>query len=296
MTVAPSSKPGARQPSPIADPRGLSGWGKRYVSSLLHAARNPSFDDLEHFCFFIGYARSGHTLVGAMLDAHPDAVIAHELDAVSCVRHHFTRAQLFALLLERDRRFGSMGRTWAGYEYEVPGQYQGRYQRLRVLGDKRANSAALQIARWPELLDRIRRVVKVPIRVVHVTRNPFDNIATAARKHTYPLADVSAVAQATAWYEQSFAGVVRIRQLLDPSELVDVRYESFVEEPAASLAELCRFVGLEPGDDYLKACAGLVWTNVNRSRDRVEWTDEERQGVERLIERYELLGSYSFDD
>jgi Sulfotransferase family len=296
MTVAPSSKPAARPPSPILDPRGLRGWARRYVSSLLRARRNPSFADLESFCFFIGYARSGHTLVGAMLDAHPEAVIAHELDAVSCVRHHFTRSQLFALLLERDLRFGAMGRTWAGYQYEVPGQYQGRYERLRVLGDKRANSAALQIAKWPELLDRVRHVVRVPIRVVHVTRNPYDNVATAAQRHNYPRTDVSAITQATLWYEQSCESVDKIRRLLDDSELLDVRYESFVEDPRGSLTELCRFVDIQPGDAYLEACAGLVWPSTKKTRDAVEWTEEERQGVERIIERYELLCSYSFEE
>jgi hypothetical protein len=296
VTVAPSSKPAARQPNPIRDPRGWREWAKRYVSSLVAARRNPSFADLERFCFFIGYARSGHTLVGSMLDAHPDAVIAHELDAVNCVRHHFTRAQVFALLLERDLRFGSMGRQWSGYQYEVPGQYQGRYERLRVLGDKRANSAALQIAKWPELLDRIRRVVKVPIRVVHVTRNPFDNIATAARKHNYPSTETSRLTQATAWYEESCEAVTKVRQMLDPSELFDIRYESFVEEASASLVELCRFVGMEPGAEYLEACAGLVWPSVNRTRDGVEWSEEERRDVDRVIERFELLHSYTFDD
>ncbi len=290
MTVPPSSKSGARQTNPLPDPDGPRGWAKRYVSALVRARRNPSFADLERFCFFIGYARSGHTLVGSMLDAHPDVVIAHELDAVNCVRHHFTRGQLFALLLERDLRFGSLGRTWSGYQYEVPGQYQGRYERLRVLGDKRGNAAALEIARWPDLLDRIRRVVRVPIRVVHVTRNPFDNIATAARRHKYSLSE------GIAWYEQSCEAVAKVRPMLDPSELVDVRYESFVEEPAASLAELCRFVGVEPGDAYLEACAGLVWPSTKRTRDAAEWTEEERRRVERLIERYEFLRSYSYDD
>jgi hypothetical protein len=296
VSVTPSSKPEARQSNPIPDPRGAGEWAKRYLSSLLLARKNPSFADLEHFCFFIGYARSGHTLVGSMLDAHPEAVIAHELDAVNYVRHHFTRAQLFALLLERDLLFSSLGSTWAGYQYEVPSQYQGRYERLRVLGDKRGNSAALEIARWPELLDRVRRVVRVPIRVVHVTRNPFDNIATAARRHRFPLPDVSAVTQATTWYEQSCEAVAKVRGLLDPSELIDFRYESFLEQPASSLAELCRFVGVEPGDAYLEACSGLVWPSAKKTRDSVEWTEAEREEVERLIERYDLLDSYSFDE
>ncbi len=183
-----------------------------------------------------------------------------------------------------------MGRFWSGYQYEVPGQHQGTYERLRVLGDKRARSTALLIARRPELLDRIRRTVKVPLRLVHVTRNPFDNIVTESRRHKLSLE------QGTAWYEQSCEAVAKVRSMLDPSELLDIHYETFAASPADSLAELCRFIGVEPDPAYLAACAGLVWPSTNRTRDTVEWSPEERAGVERLIDRFELLSPYSFDD
>ncbi len=133
--------------------------------------------------------------------------------------------------------------------------------------------------------------------MIHVTRNPFDNIATAARKHKYlSHGEGSVITRATAWYDESCEAVARIRPLLGPSELVDLRYETFVDEPSASLAELCRFIGVEPEATYLKACAGQVWPSPSRTRDRVEWTEQERTGVERLIGRYEFLTCYSFDD
>jgi hypothetical protein len=260
------------------------------VSSLLTARANPDLSELEHFCFFIGYARSGHTLVATMLNAHPEVVIAHELDAARFVRHGFRRAQLFSLLLQRDQQFGEIGRTWSGYRYEVPDQFQGRYERLRVIGDKRARASALQIAGRPQLLDRLRRVVKVPIRVVHVTRNPFDNIATESRRHNMSLS------QATVWYEQICRAVRTVRSLLDPSELVDLRYEDFVSDTPPALADLCRFMDVEGGTAYLEACATIVWPSTNRSRDSVEWSATDRRGVERLIETYEVLQSYTFDD
>jgi len=290
-----SAVTGTVQRSPLPDPHGVAGWARRWVSSLPLARPDPCFDELERFCLFVGYARSGHTLVGSMLNAHPEVVIAHELDAVSYVRHHFTRNQIFGLLMERDRTFGSMGWTWAGYDYGVSGQHQGRHERLRVLGDKRGNATALQIAQWPELLDRTRRVVKVPIRVIHVTRNPFDNIATAARKHEFPPRRVSVLSQATAWYERSCASVAKVLRLLDASESVDIRYETFVEEPADSLAEVCRFVGIEPDATYLDACAGQVWPSVNKPRHTVDWSAGERRDIDRLIERYDFLRGYTFD-
>jgi hypothetical protein len=291
VTVPPAPKRGA--PPALHGPQDLRGrrqWASLYAWSLLAARKNPDFSELEGFCFFIGYARSGHTLVATLLNAHPEMVIAHELDAAKFVRHRFGRSQLFSLLLQRDQQFGENGRTWSGYAYEVPDQFQGKFERLRVIGDKRARASVLQIAQQPDLLDRMRRVVKVPIRVVHVTRNPFDNIATEARRHKMSLSE------ATAWYERICKSVRVVRPLLDPSELVDLRYEDFAGEPGPSLAALCGFLGVQAEASYLESCAGIVWSSPNRTRDAVVWSPPERAGVERLIDTYDVLGSYTFDN
>ena len=52
---------------------------KRYYrQSMRHVLNNPGlFDDVERVCLFIGYQRSSHSLVGSILDAHPEAAIAH---------------------------------------------------------------------------------------------------------------------------------------------------------------------------------------------------------------------------
>ena len=33
------------------------------------------FDDLKAFVMFVGYPRSGHSIVGALLDAHPHLTV-----------------------------------------------------------------------------------------------------------------------------------------------------------------------------------------------------------------------------
>ena len=108
------------------DPSGFAIWPREYVRSALLARRRPPLKDVQRFCFFIGYARSGHSLVGSLLNAHPRMVIAHELDALRYVRMGFSRSQIYALLLEQDERFAAIGRTWSGYDYTVPGAPPGR--------------------------------------------------------------------------------------------------------------------------------------------------------------------------
>jgi hypothetical protein len=282
--------PGDSRGDPLSDPSTVADWSRLYLSSAWRSLRGPRFGDVERFCFFIGYARSGHSLTGSLLNAHSEIVISHELDAVRFVDKGFRRSHLFSLILRRDGDFASVGRVWAGYNYAVPDQFQGRFNRLRVIGDKKGGRSALELSEQPELLDRLRRTVRVPIRVIHVTRNPFDNIVTLAARRDGSLTG------ATKQYARSCRAVAAVRPLLAPDELIELAHESFSENPRAALADLCVFLGVEPEESYLDGCAAAVWPSAKRRRDSVTWSAEERRGVEELIDRYSFLSGYSFDD
>ncbi|MGH7966379.1 MAG: sulfotransferase, partial [Candidatus Binatia bacterium] len=77
----------------------------RTYLSIAQESRNeaPLFSQIETYCAFIGYPRSGHSIVGAMLDAHPQAVIAHEMGALHYVQVGFDRLRLYHLLLQNTR-------------------------------------------------------------------------------------------------------------------------------------------------------------------------------------------------
>ena len=152
-------------------------------------------------------------------------VIAHEADSLRYVRPGITRNQLFAILLERDSEFAAVERRWNGFDYSLPGLDQGRFTRLRVIGDKHAGRAARRLRDEPELLDRLRAVADVPIRVLHITRNPFDNIASIARNRELPLA------QAIEIYRDLGVAVDGVRALLSRDELLDLSYESILRDP-----------------------------------------------------------------
>jgi len=244
---------------------------------------------LERFCFFVGYARSGSTLIGALLNAHPEVVVANELDVLRQVDLGLSRNRIFSLLLDRERQFAAMGYQWTGYDYTVPGQYQGRFERLRVIGDKRAGRSTHRLGENPELLDLVRSTVGMPIRVIHVVRNPFDNVATMARRGQRGLSP------AIANYLQLSRTVDCIRTRLEPDELLDVRYESFTEHPEQHLLELCTFLGVHASADYLKSCASLVHPSTTRSRDTLLWSPAERFEIEAVIERRPVLAGYEFD-
>src|SRR5688572_21385517 len=150
---------------------------------LLVGETRPAFGQLKTFCCFVGHGRSGGTLVGALLNAHPNIVMSNELNALRRLRLGLSAQQLFRVIYLVSRRQvqrGSIG--GGGYSYQVHGQWQGGHQRLTVIGDRKAGATAYEIAQNPGLLDLFARKVELQKKFVHVIRNPFDTIATTFNK------------------------------------------------------------------------------------------------------------------
>ena len=217
------------------------------------------------FVAFVGYSRSGHSLVGSLLDAHPDAVIAHEVHALKHLARGASFETVIRALQQNARIFRIMGRHYTGYDYVVPEQWQGRTRRLTVVGDKKGNGSARLLRRDPGALERIRARVPVPLHFVHVVRNPYDNIATKALRTGRRLEDAAAI---------YFANARAIAALKARGDVAvhDLHLDQLIAQPHAELTALLAALGLAtdvPG--YLDACADVLFGAPNRTRERVTW-------------------------
>jgi hypothetical protein len=120
-----------------------------------------------------------------------------KLDALRFVRAHFSRRQLFQLILDNAQLAAKAGRVQTGYSgpsagrveysYAVPNQWQGKCQELKVIGDKKAGESTKRIEAKPDLLTDLTETVRLPLRLIHVFRNPYDNISTMARRRSVDL-------------------------------------------------------------------------------------------------------------
>lgn len=268
--------------------------GSSAVQSVAPAWRNRrAFEDLSAYCTFVGYPRSGHTLVGSLLDAHPDVVVAHELDALRLVRWRVPRPVLLGLLLRRSQEFAASGSRWMGYSYAVPGGWQGRYKTLRVIGDKRGATSSTRLGARPHLVHRLRATVALPLRFVRVMRNPFDNIARMylVARERGPTTLMDTIGR----YRRLAEDSDRARAMVPDQEWMDVRSEDVVADPRGALGRLCEFLGILPAEDYLEAAAAIVFTSPNRTREKIEWSPPEVEQVEGLIHSIPHLSGYTFD-
>ncbi|MFZ5789194.1 MAG: sulfotransferase family protein [Pseudomonadota bacterium] len=252
------------------------------------AAEARVLDGVETLCLFIGYPRSGHSLVGSLLDAHPEIAISHELDALLHLKRGLPPRHILYLMLELARRHAPLRRRWGDYDYAVPGQWQGRFSTLRVIGDKKGGMTTLRIARDPRLLQRTMTAFGKRKRFVHVLRNPYDNIAAMTLKG-YQLRP--AIRDYFLMHRTNEA----IIEHVGADAVATVYHEDIAANPKRELTALCTFLGVEATADYLDACASVVFSEPRRSRERIDWPKDVIADVARRMARHPLLARYRFE-
>jgi hypothetical protein len=246
-------------------------------------------DGVRTLCLFIGYPRSGHSLVGSLLDAHPQMAIAHELDALLYLRRGFQPREILYLMLEVSRFHGEIGRRWGPYHYEVPGQWQGRHTTLQVIGDKKGGMTTLRIARNPLLLKQVMTRFGKRKRFVHVLRNPFDNIAAMVQKG-------QSLKAAIAEYFRLLQTNRAIIKRVGADAVATLHHEDLIADPKAELGRLCSFLGVAAEPDYLDACAGIVFAAPHQPRHKIPWPADAVRLIERRIAAKPMLDRYRFAD
>ena len=274
---------------------------------------------LEGLLLIAGYNRSGSTLIGALLNAHPDAVIATEGRALSHVRlPGSTKGILVRRILREERRAcrrtDAYRRIFNGASYRVETGWQGRHARLRLVGDKHTGLNVNWLHEAPALLDFLRRRLDCPLRVLFSYRNPFDMVAAwhlraprgvggtsvpdrlALRDLRFPRAARPVLAPRFLRHLRRHSKrVSEVLARLGDDEVLAVRHERFVARPKDGLREVLGFVGLDASDAYLDACAAVVEGVPHRTRFKVRWTPAQIAEVDEVVRACPWFDGYAFD-
>lgn len=268
-------------------------WGSYYGSRLDHAL----FEDVKAYCVFVGHNRSGSSLIAGLLDAHPDVIFSDEMDALRFVSAGFSRNQIYHLLLESSRKLAEQGRKKAGrngqtYSYYVPGQWNGRFRTIQVIGDKKASRSTRRFARDGSLLDKLRRTMgDVPVKIIHSARNPYDNISTTMLRSGWSFE------RAIEHYRGNCSTIRDLWQRVGASEMLLVKNDQLIARPQQVLDGICGFLGIKADADYLDACASIVFKSPSKSRHSVPWTPELIERVRRqIVDEFDFLAGYSYDE
>lgn len=281
-------------------------------------------DGVEKFVFFIGYARSGSSIIASMMDSHPNMIISHESKEFHKVwlqapRENITKSSLFNLLYQSSYKDAARGVRSAyasgrkGYFLGTGSLWQGRFSKLSVIGDKQAGRTTMFYASFRSQFEKKYRllmdVVKVPIYVIHVVRNPFDIIATrltfsdgpgaphqllnSSSPHPARQYNTSAIIIKV---ERVFALAKAVQDMIKAFNLtvLHVHAEELVRDPKGTIQSICNFLLLDCSADYLQQCQDKAFTSVSRTRDLVVWSRGMRSFVQNRMMDFSFFHGYSF--
>ena len=284
---------------------------------------------VQKFVFFIGYPRSGHSIVGSLMDAHPNMVIAHEF---MLFKRWITdnqlrnKSYLFNALFMDSYKDATVGlRTKSsnskGYSLDVGFPWQGRYdQQLLVIGDKSGGKATFKFmensTRFKHHYQQLLETVNIPVRVIHVVRNPYDIISTSTlykqgirfvanlkalfrsnetRTTAKKFNDEYLLAREISDFFKRATAVTEMIEYIGSERILEVHNSDLVNSPKGTLLKICTFLQVDCPVDYLEAVEQKVFQKVSQTRKLVEWPLRLQQAVEREKESCVFISQYSFD-
>ena len=276
-------------------------------------------DRVKTFVFFFGHARSGHSIVGSLMDAHPHMVISHEFDVFTKLSEGAlvpNKSEIFNGLWRNTRRALSELRAKStvgkGYTLFVDGLYQGRYiDHIDVIGDKKGDSTTYLLLtkpnEWSSALN-VLRSLNVTLKVIHVIRNPYDNIATTLMYLLYKDEKFGYVKKLNKQYEfksETITGWINghfsYHRAIEKAnktynlDVLQIHGKELILDPTGTLLKLCNYLGVTCSNNYLEICSNKIYKKESRTRHMIKWTDEQLNMIQQNIEKHSSLKGYSFD-
>lgn len=245
-------------------------------------------DDIKCLCLFIGMPRSGTSLLGSLLDAHPNMMISHELDIVKYIDMGLKK-NIVSAICTNSTRISEKARTVGGYDNNVLTGWQGKFHSLDVIGDKKAAMTSLRLSKKPFIVEKIRQRLGCDLKIIYITRNPFDVITTMWKRNP----QLRTIEKSFELYNYILKCTNKAMHLFRPEELMIVKLEDLILFPSEKLDKLCRFLHEKASDDFIEESSKLLFSKPKRTYRQEDWSSVTRKKVQKIIETDKILRSYA---
>lgn len=234
-------------------------------------------------------------MVGSLLDAHPDIVIAHEYDILGSFREFNSREAVFDALMQTSEEQAAQGRISNKYSFKIDNAFQGNSSKPRIIGDKKGSRSSIRINENPALLDEFQQKVQLPLKLIHVIRNPFDILTTKGGYKNGEPCEVTESQIRIAINQLELEANVNDRLIRSGKyDIYSFKHESLIESPEKVLSALVTWLGCECSDTYLESCTKILFPSAQLSRLKYPWTDSLKSEVKKRIQCYSSFSQYSY--
>ena len=250
------------------------------------------FNHLKSFVIFVGNNRSGTSVVGAFLNAHPN---------VSCCFEYNFLKKWTSYDWERNQYFSKMIHHAALYQHiYVP--HNMSHDRLKVIGDKKSGETSKIMREWSERnsleyeLNSLYGFLDLPIKFIQLCRNPFDVVARKIIARTKRRKESTKIFKnCVNTYFQNHELAQDIENLSSSNGAFGFHrayQEELILKPEKTLKALCDFLEVETCPDHIENCTSILFSEPRRTSRRRKWTGEEESLIYEKMSQHEDLKHY----
>lgn len=238
-----------------------------------------------NFIMFCGYPRSGHTLVAAIINAHPNMICSNQLNILNTIDERSKESLLQEIRASRNSGWKETTMITSSAKNDI-----------MAIGDKTGHRTITTLIEKPGKLNALKSVVDMPIKWVHVVRNPFDNLATWARlNHRNRKVKKDIKDELDEVIEKYFDLNRKIDELhFSEKEIMVLYHEDVVDLLGYVLEDICKYFEVPFNDQWRENCGRVVWKKPRITRRDIEWRDYQIDKVNEIIDLYPWLIGYEF--
>ncbi len=268
-----------------------------------------SLRDVQIMLLTIGFPRAGSSLLGYLLTAHSNIVIADEapyidkkiklktnLDGIFCYilnsdynlwLEKLRLAKVKKKLSSRNRTKVVLRRARIAGAILILNQHQGSFKQLNIIGNKASvrNMKFLNNNPTLEMLKNTLKKRNIAMKLILTVRNPYDMYATRTR-----FSGSDTIGTLLRLSKKS----EKLLKQTDSRDIFIARHENMVADPRSELAKICDFLQVPASPDYLDDCASVVNKKPHKSRYECDWTEDEKQAIASLTEKYDFFSGYDW--
>lgn len=230
-----------------------------------------------YFCSFVGWGRSGHTIIAQLLNKHPNIYMKNEFNFWKFNDENIDETIIYNFILKK-----TMNKKQ-------------RHGNPLVIGGKKGGGVARSIYDSFKSFDYFfNNTIKKPIKWIHIQRNPYDTISrtyiqqTEVRKNNVTPEDI---------IKGYFDRANSVQYIKDNYECLTIKQEHILNDPLKYFEKLCNYLNVDADKTFLNHCQKVLWSNPRKTRYSVDWwTDNRIELVKENINRFDFMKDYSFDN